>query len=401
MLNRQNIIIAVLALFAVFNLGKWALHFSKTHYQPIDFRTYYLGAKAYFNGANPYDDSTQAVLWQENRTSERFTWNKPTGFPHATVVYTPQFAWYFYPYQLMDFTMAKWMQLGLNILSLVLIMFSLHRLRRHTPLILVVCAILAFRGTWYSLDTGQPMIQVLACCMMAIYLADRREMQVLPALLMAMVSFKFTVVLPFIFFLFLNKRYSVMYLYAIATLIFNIAAVAYAAHPYTMLDTWQQNANALWDYTHAHGSLNGLNTIATSITTVAGYYAVIPPMTLKITGLALLIMGLLVSWWIGVKKSASAGLVLFFLSSLCMGHHLIYDLLVFVCLCLLSRRTALFDNAFFYLLALMLLMPVGTIADYMHYGALNFILPLTLTLYLLYLLYACFFNRNIATKKPS
>lgn len=301
----------------------------------------------------------------------------------------------------MDFTMAKWVQFALNIVSLILLIFCLRRLRKHAPLMLIVSAIFAFRGTWYSMDTGQPMIQVLACCMMAVYLADRREMQILPALLMALVSYKFTVVLPFLFFLFLNKRYGVVYLYAIATLIFNVAAVAYAAHPYTMLDTWQQNASALWTYTHAHASLNGLNTIATSVITVVTYYTSIPPLELKIAGLVLLVTGFATAWWIGEKKSASAGLVFFFLSSLCLGHHLVYDLLVFVCLCLLSRRPAIFNNVFFYLLALVMAIPVGTIAEHAHYEELSFALPLALVLYWLYLLYAACLNRNIATKKPN
>ena len=385
-------------VFALLNGTKWAVHFSSAPYHPIDFRTYYLGAKGFLVQMNPYSDQVQKMLWEQEEKKEKTTWQKNTGFPHAVVVYAPQFVWFFSIYNAFDFTYSKWVQLAINFCSVFLMVYIIKRLHPALNTLMVAASVLAFRGTWYALDTGQPMLQVLALCLLAFYLIEKKNLSFVPAVLLALVSFKFTLLAPVVFYLVWTRNFRTISLYVSMVLILNTLALICMPYPADAIIAWRSNIDALWDYTHAYHSINGLTVISTSVFVPLAYFS---EAGLKAVSLACIGAAYIGSYVIGKKISARAGMAAVCLAGLCFGHHLIYDILALICFLWIWNEKDSTDNYVFFALALTLLLPLGVIADQSGQPLIHFFLPFLLFLYALYLAVFYFPSKYKAIKNPS
>ena len=379
--NRQKISLGILLIFSLLNIVKWGTHFYQNPYQPIDFRTYYLSSKSFFNLQNPYNDSVQSELWHQTAAEKQGHWKHNTGFPHAVAVYAPQFVWFFGLYNLFDFNTGKWVQWILNLLALVLIVFCIKQLQPQLKLILIVTGILAFRGTWYAMDTGQPLIQVLAICLWSIYLIEKQKKDILAAVLLAFVSYKFTLLIPVVFYLLVNRHFRLFSIYFFFVLILNTSALIFAYAPFELIHSWRENISRLWLYTHSFQTSNGLNIISTSLSVTLKYFFDLPLTIIQIMNTSLLLGAYAFSLYIGFRQSARAALLLACLTGLCFGHHLVYDLLALICFILVAKDEKLIHHFSFYLLAIFMLIPIGSVADFSHLPFLNFLLPIIVLMY--------------------
>ncbi len=383
------------------NAFKSGAVFLTSPYHPIDLRTYYLASKSFFKNQNPYTDSAQSVTWEETSQTERKTWHKKTGFPHATVVYAPQFPWFFSIYSFLDFTTAKWFQFALNFLALCCIVFYLKKLAAGIPYHIIILSLMAFRGTWYAVESGQPMLQVLAVCLLSLYLVEKKNLSFLPALLLAFVSFKFTLLIPFVIYLACLRHFRTISIYIFLVLIFNTLALIFTQDPNALIASWQDNISRLWNYTHSHDEMNSLKTISTSISVCLNYFLDIPAAAIKAMNLFFLVTGYVLAVYTGIKKSARGGMLIACLTGLCFGHHLLYDLMAFVCFLVMARDGKSVNNILFYVLAILLMIPLGTFANLFNMQELNFAAPICLLAYFVFITQYYLRNKNRAIKNPS
>ncbi len=398
---RQKAIYILLTVFALFNGLKWANHFARESYKPLDFRTYYFSSESYWNGDNPYSDQAQVKSMHAYGDSLILHLKNPGGFPHASAVYAPQFIWYFGLYNLLDYKLAKYLDFALNILSVFWIIVCIKKLKPDLKIALIALSILSFRGTWYALDTGQPLLQVFAICLWAFRLYQSKSHPLLCSFLLAFVSFKFTVLLPLVCLLFLgkDKRYFALYLGMVILL--NFSALLLHSKPSELLQVWSENINRLWAYPHQFNFINGLNTISSNLSVALKYNIDLPLGLLKSSmALALLACYALLVF---KNKHLSDGQILLFLglSNLCFGQHLIYDALSILAYKLLTVKKDEKTNIIELLLLLTLILPMGTIADKLQLFQLNFVFNFILFANWVYLFRNYFFKRNKAIKNAS
>lgn len=377
---RPKVLLILLSVFAVFNTLKWTADFISSPYHPLDFRTYYLAASTYFQDRNPYSDSQNSLNWIKQNKRE-VNWESHIGFPHATPVYAPQFVWFFGPYCLLEFNQSKIVQLTLNLFAIVCIIFCVSALSKSVSLLFTSLAVLAFRGSWYALDNGQPMLQVLAICIFATYLLKKKNMLILPGLLFGVVAFKFTLILPFAIFLFCEKQYKTLLTLMTVSILLNAAAIYFHPGEIQLLHQWKTNMENLWAYPHVHASVNGLSVISTSISVAVIYFIGLKLSVLKIAMLLLLLVSLSLSAFSSNRQKPYFPLFFAGLSSLCFGQHLIYDILVLIVFRILMADGQKNISITEILLISVLVIPLGSIAGFTGLDALNFAVPLLLVIY--------------------
>ena len=371
---------AILILFAVLNTAKWGLHFIGSDYHPLDFRTYYTGASVYWQDRNPYSDFQNELHWAKNKSAES-GWQGVIGFPHATVVYAPQFVWYFLAYTVFDFQTAQWLQFVLNILSLAAIVWLITALNRQIKPLVAGLVVLAFRGTWYALDNGQPMIQALTVCLFALYLLREKHYTILPGILFGLVAFKFTLLLPFLLYLLVEKQFKTLLICILTAATLNTAALALHPAGLQLVSQWQWNMERLWTYPHQFGHLNAIAVISSAVSVPIAYLTHIPLPLLK--GLMLLMLAL--SFLLPVLRKQEKGpyftLAFAALSSLCFGQHLIYDLLALISFRFLYAKADESPALTEWFLLAALMLPIGSLAEYSGILLMHLILPLLLFAY--------------------
>ena len=398
---RLKALYILLTLFTLFNGLKWANHFVREPYKPLDFRTYYFSSEAYWKGDNPYSDEAQIKSLHAYRDSSSIHLSNPGGFPHAGAVYAPHFIWYFGLYNLFDYKFAKYLDFALNLLSIFWIIVCIKKSNPNLKTALIALSILAFRGTWYALDTGQPLLQVFAICLWALSLYQSKSSPLLCSFLLALVSFKFTLLLPMVCLLFLGKNKRPLIFYLGMVVLLNFSALLLHNNPSELLQAWSENINKLWAYPHQFKALNGLNIISSNLSVALKYQLNIPLNTLKTSmGIALACSYVLV---VLKNKALSDGQILLFLSisNLCFGQHLIYDALVFIAFTLIAKKQGESLTPLNLLLLLFLILPIGSIADRLQFPILNFGLNVLLFLNWIWMFWDYFFKRNKAIKNAS
>lgn len=374
--NRQLILSALLALFTLFNGAKWLYTFSSTPYQALDFRTYYTGAKTYFSDLNPYYRNDQTITWLKMANHE----TSPNFDAHETVVYAPQFVWFFWPYQLLDFNQSKWLQFALNILSLLICAWLIHRLKPQLPLSLILLSMGAFKGTWFALSNGQPMIQILTLILLSFHLLFNKNRHWLPGIILGLCGFKFTLLIPVGLFLLTGKYFKTFFSMAAVMLLLNALAINACIVPDLMLKSWQNNLSYLFNYNHVFQTLNSINIINTSSSVVLKYFIDLPNTSIHLVYTLLLLIGSLSVVWMDRKSTGFRPLFVLSLLTFCFGQHLMYDTLVLVVYYMLQQKEGEEPKSAIVLL-FVLILPLSILATAIP--LIHFILPLTLLVYTL------------------
>lgn len=375
--HRQLIFTVLLAGLACFNGFKWAWQFSRSPYKPLDFRTYYSGAQTYFNHLNPYDKNELTLSWMQSNSALS---EKPNFDVHETVVYAPQFVWYFGLYQLLDYDIAKWLQLALNILALIASAWLVIQLKPEIPKHLIYLAFGAFKGTWFALSNGQPMIQILLLILLSIYLLTLKKHKIIPGVLLGICGYKFTFLIPIGLFLLSQKQFKTFTSLTTTMLLFNGAAILFSAAPETMLHTWQYNLSYLFNYNHVFMDFNGLNIINCSSSVVLKYFIDIPNTSIHLLYTSILLFGSLFCLWFLRQQTGFRILFVLSLLSFCFGQHLMYDILVLMIYWILqydARKEPVITSLTFAVLCL----PLSIVAT--RLPAIHFIIPICLLIYTL------------------
>ena len=394
--HRQLILTVLLAGLACFNGSKWAWQFSQSPYKPLDFRTYYSGAQTYFNHLNPYDPNDLALNWMQSNAASS---EKPNYYVHETVVYAPQFVWYFGIYQLLDYDIAKWLQLALNILALIAAAWLVTKLKPEIPKHLIYLSIGAFKGTWFALSNGQPMIQILLLILIALYLLTIKNYKIVPGILLGLCGYKFTFLIPIGLFLLSQKQFKTFTTLATTMLLLNGAAILFSAAPASMLHSWQYNLSYLFNYNHTFNDFNGLNIINCSSSVVLKHFIDIPNTSIHLLYTSILLFGSLFCLWLLRKQSGFRILFVLSLMSFCFGQHLMYDILVLMIYWILqfdSRKEPLITWPAFAVLCL----PLSVVATQLP--GIHFIIPICLLIYTVEALLSDYrLRRNKVTKNAN
>lgn len=393
---RQIILTVFLAGMAIFNGLKWTYQFSQAPYKPLDFRTYYSGAQTYFNHLNPYDKNDLTLNWMRSANP---SFESPKYGVHETVVYAPQFVWFFWPYQVFDYDSVKWIQLFINILSLLISIWLISKIRTDIPIHLILLAFCAFKGTWFALSNGQPMIQILLIILTAFYLLFVKNYKYLPGILIGICGFKFTFLIPIAIFLLQQKKYKTFTMISFTVLILNITAIATSGSPALMLQSWKHNLSTLYNYNHAFSEFNGLNIINCSSSVVLRYFLDIPTTKIHLIYTSLLLASSFYCLWILRRQYEFRLLFVLSLVSFCFGQHLIYDILFLMTYWILQ-----YDNKkeplSAWLLVLTLCLPLSIMASKIPF--IHFVLPIVLLIYTSEAIYSDYrLRRNKDTKNAS
>lgn len=378
----------------MFNFAKWSIHFISSEYRPLDFRTYYLAGEAYQAGNNPWDEKASEQIWQSYDSCTTGKWKTGIGIPHAAVVYSPQFIWFFKPFNALEFTSAKWLQFGVNIIFLVGICYLIKKLNPLLKLYQIAISLAAFRGTWFALDNGQPIIAVSFIILLALYFSNEKEKTIVSGLLLGIVGFKFTLLIPIVLWLILKRQYKTIVMIILSGLILNLSIIIFHKdHLYT----WIDNMNRMWMYINS-GETNGLSII--NCNAIANIIKVDVSVLKPLSSVIYLSSFIYVFMKLKHKNIANhKALFLLALTEICFGQHLMYDLLLILSFFMITDLKQ--DIWITWPLLLALTFPIGAIAEKINSPELNYVLPFALLAYWIYVQSTLPPSRYKEIKNPS
>jgi hypothetical protein len=344
-----------------------------------------LSAEAYWNGMDPYSYEDQKKLWEPIQ-AENHNWEMIENGVYSTPLYPPQFVAFFGLYTLLNFNTAIWLQWILNILALVLIIWCIRKLNPNLSLKYIVLGIMAFRGTWYALDTGQPMLQVFAMAMFVLVLIERKNLSIIPGLILGFISFKYTLLIPFGLYLLYKKEYKTVSIWIGLSLLINALILVLDVDAQTHIQTWVNSMQLMNNYLHQEISNNGLAIIATSISIPLSQYfnfsqSVSSGPFMILVRILLPLLPFVFIWLYRKKFTWQYLLFISSLCSICFGHHLIYDVLTLISLRLLSIEKNSSISSIEFTLLILLVIPLGKLVEISNFNQLHFLPAIYLFFY--------------------
>ncbi len=201
-----------LGILIAFNVFRWSQK-DWDYADPIDLRGLYLGAELWESGHDLYSDKAGAELWNEHKEVEGFESKTDFGDqwvsimvypPHAFVISRPliAFSW-------------KTARIIWWIICIILLFVSSYLLYEISGNVLSIYLILAFKGTFFALALGQPVLLVFCCLLLAMHFKDRRAY--LAGIFLGIAMIKFNLVVPFGIWFLLQRRWSLLLTGALTT----------------------------------------------------------------------------------------------------------------------------------------------------------------------------------------
>lgn len=374
-----NYLKIVVIVMAVFNLGKWAYNTISKGYHPLDFNTYFAAAEAIRNGKNPYDSTQRKLGTQALRIENPGVFDKYS--PHETPVYAPGFYTYFTMYLKLGYVKSKYLNLFLNLIILAGIAWLLCLLSKDLKFAWTLAGLAAFRGTWFALENGQPMLICLLSILASIYLADKLRWPILAGILLGFFSFKFTLLIPPALYFLLSKRYKLFVGLSASIIATNWHALANlnSVSISEPVNAWHSNIEYIWSYGHVFADTNGLNIINCSTSSLMGF-AGVPHDIIKLTYILALTSGLALCAFINFKSKPGREnmLLLLYLTTFSFSQHLMYDLLALTAFGMLAfeRSASKISNPVLLTMIALMILPVGRIFETLGMPYLNFVLPI-------------------------
>ena len=362
----HKIWLIVLVSLCAMNALKWGKHFVEAPYHPLDFRTYYTASKAYWQNQDPYSDSVKITTWQSLTKSEHIDWQGDLSFPHAVCVYAPSFVWYFGLYNTLPFSVAKWVQLSLNLLSIVVILLILIRLNPKIPAVWLVFGLLAYRGIWQALDNGQPIIQTLALALLAyrLSLSSKTYWQWLAGGIMGFIAYKFTFAVPLAMALLFQNKFKTFFGFLISAAAFNLMAIAYAESSWLLVTHWRANLNQLMAVIFEPGPINAIQSISLGIVIPMVKWLNAPSYLIHF----LTILGMGMAYGIlhqnrkNIDFSITIGLA--FLIGFSLGIHFTYDVIIAICFLMINTEAVSKWPAIWHWVFAIVFLPFGFFAHF-------------------------------------
>ena len=385
------------------NVIKWGNHFIEAPYHPLDFRTYYTASKGYWQHQDPYNDSIKKATWAKLAQTEQINWQGDLTFPHAVCVYAPSFVWYFGLYNLMPFSIAIWVQLTLNILSIIGILIILIKLNPNISPIWLVFGLLGYRGIWQALDNGQPILQIIALALMAYQLSQSKKAfwQWIAGSIMGLIAYKFTFALPLALSLLFQNKYRPLIGFILSAFIFNVIAIQLSPLHWQLLDHWQLNLNQLMSYILEPGAINDIQSITLGILVPMVKCLNLQPYTiyfLTILGMGLA-YGLLHQHRKTIDFSVMIGLA--YLIGFSLGLHFSYDVIIAICFLMINTKAVSQWPAVWHWTFAIVFLPFGFLADFFKSDHLLMVPNIALFVLCIGLFAHYFWNKNSAIKKAN
>lgn len=392
---------AVLIL-AVFNSLRWVIPSIQGRYQPLDFNTYFLAAKTFDEGLNFYSESDRVI---NLNNSDSTTWiNIRHVSINETPVYAPQFTLLFELFIKLGYGPSKSLYFFLTISGLLLSVFWASKLSGGLDFKWALAGVLAFRGTWYALDNGQPLLLCLPVILAAIHYGKNPRYALFSGIMLGIFAFKFTLIFAPLAYWFLQKNFKGIIACVTVSLLLNSLALAINPTDTTiLLQAWSNNMSSIWNFIHQEHFLNSLNIINCSASVILAYYGLVPVQILKIIFSLLFIVVFVLVFILAYKRQDKSASVLLGLTliSQCFAQHLIYDLLVMVVYAIVLYKKDyelkwwMFPNLF------ILILPLGKLSDITGIQETPFLVPIVLLMNLFIWMYCYLSNKNSAIKKPS
>lgn len=393
----KTILIALLTLMALINSAKWLAEFTQSPYQALDFRTYYLATETYFSGHNPYIKSEQQLIWENS--SNKQAYGTPHFDKHETVVYAPQFVWFFKIYQSMDYETAKWLHFLFNILALFGSIILINKLNPSISKIHITIGILAFKGTWYAFNNGQPMLQILFLILLSLYILIIKKRDIIPGVLLGICAFKFTFIVPIVLYLLVQKQNKTVIALILCSIILNALTLAYHLNAADIVHDWLYNLDNMSNAVLSTESSNTLSIINTSIAYTLKLLFKLSNLSIKLTLLICLALGTILIFLKTLKtETYFKALFLYSLLNLCFGQHLIYDILITIAYLMLDNKYTL-DIKWQLPIILALTLPLSIFRTYLP--TIDLIVPILIFVFTMKEIFAYLFNKNKAIKNPS
>lgn len=395
---RSNIVWGLLMVFACINTAKWAYGFVSKPYHPLDFRTYYTASGVYWEGGNPYKIGEVRRYWAKDNAFAQ--WPALPDVHHSLPVYLPQFVYFFGPYLLTGYKSGAILQLLLNLFALAIMVYSISRINPVITWPKACMAVMAFRGTWYAMDNGQPMLQAAALILYALHLIINRQQSLIPGLLLGLTAFKFTLLLAPGLYLLLSGRYKPLLTMAVTAVALNILAVAGGPQGLSYLPQLLSNMNSLW--AHPHLSVNELSALGTSVSIPLAHWGILNTEALRLA-MPLLLLLLFAGIILSAGRFVIAEQVLYVaaLCCYCFGQFMLYDLLLLLAYRLLLCGKQNDVRIQELILLLLLLLPLGRIAEIPGLEGIRYALPPMLVVVLIPEVYYLAVNKYRPAKKAS
>lgn len=197
----------LLGLFALAGMARWVVH-PPSPQQAHDLRVPWTGARLLSEGKNPLDGNAMQRAWRQSVDfdSARLV----PGSAEMPAIYPPPAYALYLPLGILSFEYAWVLNLLLIVLSAAAIAWLTQRILTHyghaVPMTAIVLLMLALKGSANAFAVGQPTFLALALSLGAWYAALKHR-NILAGCLAGLALFKFTVILPVVFWMLWKRKY--------------------------------------------------------------------------------------------------------------------------------------------------------------------------------------------------
>ena len=313
-----------LSMLIAFNVFRWNQK-EWNYADPIDFRGLYLGAELLSNKENLYNDSLARAYWLAHKESEQFESRSDFGDIWVSVMlYPPQALVFSRVFQGMSWKQARivwWTICACALLATMLILYLL------TKNVLSLYLVLAFKGSFFAIALGQPMLLVFTFLLLAVLL--QRKSALLAGLFLGLAMIKFNLAIPFGLWFLMQGNYKLI-LSAMLTTICLILP-AYLVYP-DLIPNYLQKVGDYYNMIYSPHPLNVYTFSNSEITIVLDYYFNKDTSIWKLINYAGQLIGYALLCFAFIKKKMSTAYLLLglLLISFVFSYHLSYDALLFL-----------------------------------------------------------------------
>ena len=200
----------LLGLFTLAGMARWAVHVPSPQ-QSHDLRVPWTGARLLSKGMNPLDGQAMQREWRKSVDfdSARLV----PGSAEMPAIYPPPAYALYLPLGILPFEKAWLLNLLLVIVSAAAIVWLTQRILAHfghaVPIVAIALLMLALKGSSNAIAVGQPTFLALALSLGAWYAALKHR-NILAGCLAGLALFKFTVILPVVFWMLWKRKYNTL-----------------------------------------------------------------------------------------------------------------------------------------------------------------------------------------------
>jgi hypothetical protein len=287
---------------------------------PADYRTLYTGSNLICQHKTVYDTAAHIALWAQVVQDEGLNSTSAPGQIHISALTYPPHAYAFFLFN----HVLTWKQSRIIwwMVCLAFFVIGLYFIKSTW----IIALGLGFKGSYFALLLGQPMLLVFALLAGAISLVqDRRH--VLIGILLPIMLIKFTLVIPLVVWLAVQKDWKALSIGAALTA--SIYAVLIILFPSTLGD-YLNTATRYYQFIYSSSPLNLYPQLNSESTSFIHTFIPMPMWLIKTINLLGQLIGFSCSILLFYKKRLDDCwlLYLLYLISFLFSYHLIYDALI-------------------------------------------------------------------------